>query len=83
MQIIATHEAKRQFGQLIRRVHRTRRPIGIGPRRQPEALLIEFPGAANATLDAMTNMNAYGGGFDFLTDEPDTYTRANLRKQYR
>ncbi|MBI5793839.1 type II toxin-antitoxin system Phd/YefM family antitoxin [Candidatus Uhrbacteria bacterium] len=82
MNVITTTSARQHLSQLIGAVHRTRRSIAIGKRNKAEVLLIRFPDSTNLMLDEMTNMNQYGGGFDFLEDEPDIYTRRDLIKTY-
>ena len=63
-------------------VRSSNKPVAIGRRDRAEALLIKFPESANALLNDVTNMNAYGGGFDFLEDEPDLYNRNDLTVSY-
>lgn len=82
MRVIPTTEARRRLSELVNAVRHTRRPVPIGRRNRAEVLLIKFPEHANPALDDITNMNAYGGGFDFLAEEPDVYTHADLRKRY-
>lgn len=82
MKVITTTEARKHLSELINRVHRSRRPVAIGRREKAEALLIHFPDSINLELDEMTNMNQYGGAFDFLSEEPDLYTLADLKKRY-
>lgn len=82
MRVITTTEARRRLSDLVSAVRRTRRPIPIGRRNRAEVLLIDFPDHANAALSDVTNMNAYGGGFDFLADEPGLYSRSDLKRSY-
>ena len=82
MKVISTTDARKRFASLVNAVHRSRRPVAIGRRQKAEALLIHFPEFANDGLDEMTNINQYGGAFDFLAEEPSLYTRADLKKRY-
>lgn len=82
MQVITTTAARKNLSMLIGAVHRTRRSIAIGRRNKAEVLLIRFPESTNLSLGETTNMNQYGGGFDFLQDEPDLYSREDLKKSY-
>ncbi len=82
MKIISTSQAREHLSELVSTVHRTRRPIAIGRRKKGEVLLIHFPEGADAALGEMTNINLYGGAFDFLDDEPALYSRADLKKSY-
>ncbi|MFH1099203.1 MAG: hypothetical protein V1723_04800 [Candidatus Uhrbacteria bacterium] len=82
MRVITTTEARRRLSELVSAVRHTRRPIPIGRRSHAEVLLIDFPDHANAALSDVTNMNMYGGGFDFLDKEPNTYSRLDLKRPY-
>ncbi len=82
MRIITTTEARKQLSKLVSAVRYSNKPIAIGRHEKAEALLIKFPDSYNADLDDMTNLNAYAGGFDFLEDEPEVYTRKDLKKSY-
>ncbi len=82
MRTITTSEARKNFGRLVNLVRYTNRPIAIGRRNKAEAMLIRFPDAYNSDLDEMTNMNQYGGAFQFLDDESELYTRADIKVPY-
>lgn len=82
MQTVTTSEARKHFSRLVNLVRYSNRPVVIGRRNKAEALLIRFPDAFDASLSEMTNMNQYGGAFRFLEDEPDLYTRADLKVPY-
>ncbi len=82
MTVMTTTDARKNLSFLIGTVQRTRRSIAIGRRNKAEVLLIRFPDSTNLSLSESTNMNQYGGGFDFLNTEPDLYTRKDLKKQY-
>lgn len=80
--MITTSEARKRFAELINTVKFSNQPIAIGRHNKAEALLIKFPNTANPLLDEMTNMNAYGGAFDELAQEPDLYTKEDLKTSY-
>ena len=82
MKIINTTKARQLFSELVTRVRYTNRPIAIGRRNKAEVLLIKFPEHANEKLSTTTNMNQYGGAFDFLQDEPDLYSKDDIKKSY-
>ena len=82
MKIITTSEARKNLSAIVDTVRLSNRPIAIGRRDKAEALLIKFPNTTNRLVDEMTNMNAYGGGFDFLEDEPDLYSRDDITVSY-
>ena len=82
MKVISTSDARKHLSALVNAVHFSNKPIAIGRRQKAEVLLIKFPEHANHQLDAITNMNQFGGAFDFLDDEPDLYTHEDLIESY-
>lgn len=82
MKVITTSAARKNLSAIVDAVRFTNKPVAIGRRDKAEALLIKFPESANNLVDDMTNMNVYGGGFDFLEQEPDIYSRDDLMKSY-
>jgi hypothetical protein len=82
MQVITTTVARKNLSALIGAVQRTRRSVAIGKRNRAEVLLIRFPESTNLSLGETTNMSQYGGGFDFLEDEPDVYSKEDLKTIY-
>lgn len=82
MKVIPTTEARKRLSELVNKVSYTNKPVAIGRRDRAEVLLIKFPDQANDQLDDMTNINQFGGSFDFLKDEPDLYTREDITKPY-
>lgn len=82
MKVITTTEARKQLPVLINQVHYNRRVIAIGRRQQAEVLIIPFPEHYNPEFSEMTNMNQYGGAFQWLEEEPNLYTHQDLKKSY-
>ena len=82
MNIVTTTNARKHLAKLINAVRYTNKPVAIGRHNKAEALLIKFPEHANPAVDDITNMNQYGGAFDFLEDEPDIYSVDDLKKLY-
>ena len=80
MIIHTTTEARKHLADLVDKVRYTRRPFAIGRRNKAEVLVIPFPNDTNSTLTEETNMNHYGGGFHFLNDEPELYSKKDLKK---
>lgn len=74
--------ARKKISAIIDAVRFTNKPVAIGRRDKAEALLIKFPESANGLVDDMTIKNIYGGGFDFLEQEPDIYSRDDLITSY-
>lgn len=82
MVIIPTTEARKRFSELVNQVRYSNKPVLIGRHDIAEVLMIKFPAQSNSDLDETTNMNQYGGSFDFLEDEPDIYSTKDLKKRY-
>ena len=82
MQILTTTEARKKLAKIINLVSESSRPVAIGRRDKADVLLIKFPQDINPLVDEMTNMNQYGGAFDFLAKEPDLYAISDLKKRY-
>ena len=80
MKIVSTSIARQQLSELINRVQYKNHPVVIGRHNKPQALLIKFPHDANANLSDISNLNQYGGAFDWLEDEPDLYSAKDLIK---
>jgi hypothetical protein len=53
----------------------------IGRRNTPEAVLIKFPREYRKDASDITNVNAYSASFDFLSDEPELYSIADIKKK--
>ena len=71
MQHVITIEARQASAELIRR--------GIKP-QQVVRLVVDLDEADELPITAI---NAAGGGFDWLADEPDLYSDADLVERYR
>jgi hypothetical protein len=82
MKIITTTNARKNMSKIINRVKYSGEVFGIGRRNSIDALLIKFPSSYNDEFNEITNINANSGSFDFLKDEPDLYTEADLKKKY-
>ena len=82
MKTITTTNARKQISKLIDTVRETGDVFAIGRRNQPEVLMIKFPSDYNASLNEITNINAYSESFSFLDNEPDLYSAADLKKSY-
>ncbi len=82
MKTITTTNARKQIAQLINSVRETGDVFAIGRRNQPEVLLIKFPSEYNKNLNDITNVNVYSESFSFLDDEPELYSKEDLKKPY-
>lgn len=82
MAIITATAARKNLPKLINAVRYTNRPVVIGRHNKAEVMLIKFPEHMNESLSESTNINQYGGAFDFLEDEPDLYSIDDLTVSY-
>lgn len=82
MRTITTTNVRKCIKDLIDLVKETGEVVAIERHDNLEALIIKFPKDYNKKLSDITNINAYSSSFDFLADEPDLYTRADLRKKH-
>lgn len=44
-----------------------------------KVLLIKFHNHINTEVSEITNLNQYGSAFDFLNEEPELYSRTNIK----
>jgi prevent-host-death family protein len=79
---LSTTEARAKIAELVEIVSKSKKPIVIGRRNTPEAVLIPFPESWNGQLSEITNINAYSKSFDFLKAEPEIYSTADVKKKY-
>lgn len=82
MTIISTTEARKQFASLVERVFYHGENIAVGRRGQAELLIIPYPQILSGHVNEITNINANSSSFDFLNNEPDLYSVADLKKRY-
>lgn len=82
MTVIPATEARKRFSELVNHVRYANTPVLIGRHDTAEVLMIKFPSQHNPALDEATNMNQYGGAFDFLEQEPDLYSYDDVKKRY-
>lgn len=82
MRVISTTNARKNMSQIIDQVKIYGEVFGVGRRDSIDALIIQFPAHYNKNLNDITNINALSKSFDFLTEEPETYSVADLKKKY-
>ncbi len=81
MKILTTTEARKNISELVDRVKQGE-VFGIGRRNSIDALMIQFPSHYNKKLNDITNINALSHSFDFLQEEPELYSMADVKKTY-
>ena len=82
MKIVTTTNARKSISAIVDQVRKNGEVFGIGRRDSVDAILIAFPHEYRKELNDITNVNAYSKSFDFLKDEPDLYSRADVKKKY-
>ena len=82
MNVIPTTEARKRLSAIVNAVRFSNKPVAIGRHNKAEVLLIKFPEHTNPNVDAITNMNQFGGAFEFLEDEPEIYSKEDMIKSY-
>jgi hypothetical protein len=80
MKILTTTNLRREISSVVNRVRDTGEVFGIGRRDAVEVLVIPFPVAYQKNVNDITNINAYSRSFDFLADEPELYSRNDVKK---
>ena len=79
---LSTTEVREKISDLMNIISTSRRSIVIGRRNVPEAVLIPFPALYNGKLSEITNINTYSKSFDFLSDEPEIYSKKDIKHRY-
>lgn len=77
---LSTTDARARLGDIVSEVHASGIGVVIGKRDMPLAVLVPFPNEYNKNLSEITNLNAYSKSFDFLADEPELYSKKDLKK---
>lgn len=79
MKVYSITEARKLLGELVSRVKYTRQAIALGKHGRADVFLVSCGGDDNIPL---TEMNAASESFRFLEEEPDLYSREDLKKRY-
>ena len=82
MKVITTTNARKNIKTIIDRVKYHGEVFGIGRRNSIDVVVLKFPETYNRAVNDITNINAYSKSLDFLKDEPDIYSVADLKKWY-
>lgn len=80
MDIISVTEGRKRLGELMDIVKYEHRVIALGKHGKAEALLIAVPDLDDDV--PTTAINAASRSFAFLEEEPELYSRTDLRKRY-
>lgn len=78
MKVIDPVIARKTIGKIVDSVKTTGRPVAIGANNMPEVLVVRAS-RYNPNLSDVMNFAVASGSFDFLYDEPDLYSAADIR----
>ena len=78
MKVITPVSARKNIGKIMDAVRMTGRPVAIGERNKPEVMVVRISGY-NPKLSDVMNAAVASGSYDFLYDEPDLYSDADIR----
>jgi antitoxin (DNA-binding transcriptional repressor) of toxin-antitoxin stability system len=82
MKKISTSNARKHISSLIDEVVETGEVIAIKRHKEIDALIVKFPREYRADFSDVANLNAYSKAFEFLKDEPDDYSRSDIKQKY-
>jgi hypothetical protein len=80
MRVIPVTEGRKRLGELMDIVRYQHTIIALGKNGKAEALLVAIPGVGADF--SMTSVNAASESFQFLDDEPNLYSRKDIKKSY-
>jgi len=80
VKVIPVTEGRKRLGELMDIVRYQHKIIALGKNGKAEALLVALPGIG--TDFSITGVNAESESFRFLEDEPDLYSKNDLKKSY-
>ncbi|MEI6490445.1 MAG: hypothetical protein WCO16_01635 [bacterium] len=83
MRKISVLNAQKYFSSLVDEVVETGEVIAIQRHNQIDALIVRFPKDYRPEFSDIANLSAYSTSFDFLKDEPDDYSRADIIHYYK
>ena len=78
MKVITPVAAGKDIGKIVDSVRKTGRPVAIGKNDKPEVLVVRAS-RYNPNLSDVMNLAVASGSFDFLYDEPDLYSDADIK----
>ena len=82
MKTLTITDARKHIKTIVDSVHHRGEVIGIGRRHSVDVLVIPFSSGYTKDLNDITNINTYSRSFDFLANEPEVYSLADLKKKY-
>lgn len=82
MKILSTTETRKHMAEIVNHVKYKNVVYGVGRHNKVDVIIIKFPSHYNSELNDITNINANSASFDFLADEEDIYSLADLKERY-
>ena len=82
MKTISATDARNNLKSVMDMITKNDEVVVIKNHNNPEIIMMKYPRHYNPNLSDMTNFMANNPAFDFLADEPDLYTRDDLKKKY-
>ena len=76
---LSTTQIRNHISEVIDEVRYHGEVFAVGRRDKLEAIILKYPEYTNQKLNELTNFNANSSSFDFLEDEPDIYSRNDLK----
>ncbi len=80
MIVVPVSEGRRKLGDFMNQVRYQKSIITFGKHGVPEAMLIGFPEGYEEI--SMTELNASSPSFAFLNDEPNLYSKKDIKHKY-
>ena len=78
MKVLTPVLARKNIGKIMDAVRMTGRPVAIGAHNKPEVMVVRISGY-NPKLSDVMNAAVASRSYDFLYDEPDLYSDADIR----
>lgn len=81
MKVITPVVARKNIGKIMDSVRTTGRPVAIGEKNRPEVLVVRAS-RYDPNLSDVMNFAVASGSFEFLNDEPDLYSDADIKWRF-
>ena len=80
MKTISTSKARMHIGNIVDDIRENNSVVGLTRHNIIDAVIIKFPKEYRSNFSEVSNMNLYGGSFDFLKNEPALYSLKDVKK---
>jgi hypothetical protein len=82
MKYFTTTKARKQISLIIDDVRENNTVVALGRRNHVDVLLIKYPEFYNSAVSEELNFQVNSKALEFLSNEPDIYSIADLKKRY-